>query len=409
MKFSRRLLGLFATLFVPFYSSAAGTSSINIYLDADRSNYIESARSIEQGVKTAFQEVDNTIQGREVNFVVLDHRGNSVRSKKNMGKFLNDPNALVIFAGLHSPPLIKYREYINKNQILTLVPWAAGAPITRYPSKENWVFRLSIDDKKAGERMASFAVKDRKCKTPHLLLEETPWGKSNQRNMTLAIESFGLAEPKVTWFNWGINESGARIKIREIKRANADCILMVSNASEGVQIVNAMASISLEERLPIVSHWGITGGDFAEKVPHAIRSRLDLYVIQTCFSFLSSPETSLSASVLEQAIQLFPSEIQTPNDINAPTGFIHGYDLSKVLIQALSQIELGEDMVENRAKLRLALESVDTPVKGLVKTYHTPFSTFSEDQPDAHEALGLEDLCMAKFNQSNNIAVIQKN
>ncbi|MDP2572187.1 ABC transporter substrate-binding protein [Vibrio penaeicida] len=407
MNFSHRLLGLFATLFVPFYSSA-GASSINIYLDADRSNYIESARSIEQGIKTAFQEVDNTIQGREVNFVVLDHKGNSVRSKKNMVKFLNDPNALVLFAGLHSPPLIKYREYINKSKILILVPWAAGAPITRYPSKENWVFRLSVDDKKAGERMASFAVKNRKCKAPHLLLEETPWGKSNQRNMTVAIKNFGLAEPNVTWFNWGINESGARIKIREIRRANADCILMVSNASEGVQIVNAMASFPLGERLPVVSHWGITGGDFAEKAPHTVRSRLDLYVIQTCFSFLSSSQTAFSSNVLKRAIQLFPSEIQSATDINAPTGFIHGYDLSRVLIQALSQISLSDDMETNRSMLRLALENIDIPVKGLVKTYHKPFHVFSTDNPDAHEALGLEDLCMAKFNQTNNISVIQK-
>ncbi|WP_104402739.1 ABC transporter substrate-binding protein [Vibrio penaeicida] len=401
-----RLFSLFTIVFLPIFSFAS-SSAINIYLDADRSNSIESARSIEQGVRTAFHEVNNIIQGREVNFVVLDHRGNSVRSKKNMAKYLNDPNALVMFAGLHSPPLIKYREYINKNKILILVPWAAGAPITRYPSKENWVFRLSVDDKKAGERMASFAVKDRKCKTPHLLLEETPWGKSNQRNMRVALKNFGLAEPNVTWFNWGINESGARIKIREIRRANADCILLVSNASEGVQFVNAMASFPLEERLPVVSHWGITGGDFAEKVPHTVRSRLNLYVIQTCFSFLSSSQTAFSSNVLEQAKQLFPSEIQSATDINAPTGFIHGYDLSKVLIQALSQISLGDDMEANRSMLRLALENIDVPIKGLVKTYHKPFSMFSTDNPDAHEALGLEDLCMAKFNQTNNISVIQ--
>lgn len=300
----RNLLGMTLGLLLPF-STVANDSYINIYLDADRTGYIESATSIEQGIRTAFDEIGNTIQGHDIRFVTLDHRGNSVRSKKHMAIYKKDPNALVIFAGLHSPPLIKYRQYINDNQILTLVPWAAGAPITRHPSSENWVFRLSVDDTKAGARLANFAVTQAQCKNPHLLLEETPWGKSNQRNMTAAIKDLLNQTPTVTWFNWGINEPGARIKIREVQRSGADCVLMVSNAAEGKHIVNAMASFPEEERLPIISHWGITGGDFAVQVPHETRQKLDLYVVQTCFSFLSSPETELSTSVLTRAKACF--------------------------------------------------------------------------------------------------------
>ncbi|EGU61315.1 hypothetical protein VINI7043_19388 [Vibrio nigripulchritudo ATCC 27043] len=401
----RNLLGMTLGLLMPF-SAVANDSYINIYLDADRTGYIESATSIEQGIRTAFDEIGNTIQGHDIRFVTLDHRGNSVRSKKHMAIYKKDPNALVIFAGLHSPPLIKYRQYINDNQILTLVPWAAGAPITRHPSSENWVFRLSVDDTKAGARLANFAVTQTQCKNPHLLLEETPWGKSNQRNMTAAIKDLLNQTPTVTWFNWGINEPGARIKIREVQRSGADCVLMVSNAAEGKHIVNAMASFPEEERLPIISHWGITGGDFAVQVPHETRQKLDLYVVQTCFSFLSSPETELSTSVLTRAKALFPNQIKSANDIVAPTGFIHGYDLSKLLIQALSELDLEGEMVNNRDKLRIALENIQSPVQGLVKRYDKPFTTYSESNKDAHEALGLDDLCMATFNQDNNISVI---
>lgn len=90
----------------------------------------------------------------------------------------------------------------------------------------------------------------------------------------------------------------------------------------------------------------------------------------------------------------------------APTGFIHGYDLSKLLIQALSELELEGEMVNNRDKLRIALENIQSPVQGLVKRYDKPFTTYSESNKDAHEALGLDDLCMATFNQDNNISVI---
>ena len=90
---------------------------LKIYLDADRSRHIASARSIEMGIKTAFSEVDNLVQGHKIEFITLDHRGNSTRSKINMDKAFNDPNGLLVMAGLHSPPLIKNRSYINKNRM----------------------------------------------------------------------------------------------------------------------------------------------------------------------------------------------------------------------------------------------------------------------------------------------------
>ncbi len=191
---------LFCSLFLTL-SFPASSNSWKIYFDTDMTNHSESAQSIQQGVKVAFSEVDNQIQGLPIEFIALDHKGNTARSKRNMAKFKKDPSALVLFAGLHSPPLIKYREYINKEQILTLVPWAAGGPITRYPSSDNWVYRLSVDDTKAGERIAQFANQQLQCKSPHLLLENTPWGKSDEKNMTRVWLALTSNTPTVNWFS----------------------------------------------------------------------------------------------------------------------------------------------------------------------------------------------------------------
>lgn len=124
------LLILLFTISIPVQ---AEESVLKIYLDADRSRHIASAKSIEMGIKTAFAEIENTVQGQKIEFVTLDHRGNSARSKLNMKKAFADPKGLLVLAGLHSPPLIKNRAYINENEMLTLVPWAAGGPITRPP------------------------------------------------------------------------------------------------------------------------------------------------------------------------------------------------------------------------------------------------------------------------------------
>jgi len=68
--------------------------------------------------------------------------------------------------------------------------------------------------------------------------------------------------------------------------------------------INAMASFAKNERLPIVSHWGITGGDFFANVEQAIKSNLSLHFIQICFSFLKTPQTALTKNVIAQSLSL---------------------------------------------------------------------------------------------------------
>ena len=76
-----------------------------------------------------------------------------------------------------------------------------------------------------------------------------------------------------------------------------------------------------------------------------------------------------------------------------------------MLFAALKQVDIQNDIKSVRHSLRDALEQVNVPVKGLVKTYQKPFSPWQPSSPDAHEALSLEDLCMAKYENDGGINV----
>ncbi len=388
-------------------ASASSHQMLKIYLDADRTGHKASALSIEMGFKTAFAEIDNQINNIPVEFVTTDHRGNALRSYKNMERFKNDPSGLVYVAGLHSPPLIKYREYINESQMLTLVPWAAGAPITRYPSTEkNYVFRLSVDDSKVGKVLVNHAVKEG-CSNPHLVLENTGWGKSNHQAMSNALLALNhnRKEVAVSWFDWGISDINARMLMREVQAADAQCILLVANAREGKLILEAINELDLE--LSVYSHWGITGGDFAEQVSYAVRDSVNLEFIQSCFNFYKAELSPFQARVLQNARQRFPTQIHD-DYIQAPAGFVHGYDLAKVFIQAADQVDFNADISSIRTALKGALESLHTPVQGLLKVYQQPFQPYSSANKDAHEALASDDICMAKYDKYNRIVLSNK-
>lgn len=394
---------LFLSLFfiVSFSVQGQEQERLTVYLSADRTGAKAAGLSIEQGIRTALSEVDFKIGGKKVELMVLDHRGSSPRAKKHLDAYLNDPTAIVLFSGLHSPPLLTYRDYINDSQILVLDPWAAAAPITRGVSEKNWIFRLSIDDSKAGEFITDYAVNQRGINRPALLLEQTGWGLSNQKNMLQALASRKLKAADVKFFNWGLSEKSATIILRELIQTGADAIFLVANSNEGVAISNAMASLDESKRLPIFSHWGIVGGDFDERVPFANRKKIELSFIQTSFSF-NNKLNDFQKVVYRNSQQLYPN-ILNPNDIKAPTGFVHAYDLTKILISAAESVDFDLGMTHVRGKLRSSLENLSTPVQGLIKTYNKPFSTYQKDNPDAHEALGIKDYRMASFGANGEI------
>ena len=378
----------------------------NIYIDADYSNHYESSFSIEKGLNVAFKNSNFKILNKKIKIIRKDHRGNSARCERHIKQYLNDPNALAMVSGIHSPPLLASRKMINENNVLFLVPWAAAGPITRYPSEKNSIFRLSVDDSKAGVVIVNFAVKQKKYKKPFLLLENTGWGKSNKKTMSATLEKLGISNYIISWYDWGLKSSGAKSIISNALKANCDVIILVGNAIEGKVICNAAASLPDNKRLPMLSHWGIIGGNFHKLVLHENREKIDLHFIQTKFSFMNNNLNSFAKNVFSSAQNLYP-QIKQKKDILAPTGFIHAHDLGLLLLEAGNQIESkGKNIQSIRIAMKESLESLKKPVQGLIKTYKTPFSIYSDNNKDAHEALGIDDFKMAKFGKSDEILLV---
>ena len=212
-------------------------------------------------------------------------------------------------------------------------------------------------------------------------------------------------EPPIDWFNWSISEVNMRLKLRNIQQSGADCLIFVGNAQDSKTLARSMLSLEPKARLPILSHWGITGGDFHTEIPHEQRQQLELEFIQTCFSFVSSKPSEVSKKAFNTLTAL-ESNIVDAKDLKSPVGFIHAYDLGKILIEALSQVELVPDMTRNRENLKIALEDLKRPVPGLVKVHKKPFSVYSPENDSAHEALGLDDICMARYGENDEIVLL---
>ncbi|WP_298912209.1 ABC transporter substrate-binding protein [uncultured Roseobacter sp.] len=391
-----------------FAGQSVAGEKLRIYIDADYSMARPAAEAIELGVRTAMSDVANRVGNFEIEIVPKDHRANSKRSYSNLRAFTEDPTGIAVIGGVHSPPYLTHRQDINESGIPLLLPWSAAGPITRPDDDQlNWIFRLSVDDTKAGPFLVGHALNNIECEQTVLLLVDTGWGRANRVTMGDAFQAAGVPAPVVFMFSSSLGPASARTIAEKIKMTNADCAIMLSRAREGALLVNELHQQSADIR--IISHWGILSGDFVAQVPHSVRSDLQIEVLQTCGLEVEGK----GRAELVQALKNASTEVRPfkrLSDVPAATGFVHGYDLTRLLIAALSNaMEMDGwadgSIVDRRNLFRSSLENLSEPVEGILKTYNRPFAPYSDASQDAHEALGLQDLCVVSFSESGQLVL----
>lgn len=393
--FCRVLVQLIALF---FWSFTALAEPLELIIDADYSKNPASSQSIELGVRTALEEVDYRLGGMPVTVVPKDHRGNLKRSARTFREFSENPVGLAVIGGLHSPPYLAQQDFINSNGLLTLLTWSAAGPITRSKTgMENWFFRLSVDDSRSGGFLVDAAISEGKCDTIGLLLLDTTWGQANREPLVRALEAWSMAPAFIEFFPSSIGETQAGALAETIAMTKPECLIMLANWDSGAVLVRALHHVLPEVR--IFSHWGIMGGAFADLVTDEIRAAHQLAVLQTC----GLARERSGSPILEAALERAQPETPQLSAVAAPTGFVHGYDLTRLLIAAADQAaatpDWQGDITAKRRALKTALETLKEPVEGILKTYLSPFTPYTPNRPNAHEALGPSDLCLARFSQ----------
>ena len=311
-----------------------------------------------------------------------DHRGIPARGIDNLSDFAKLENLLAVFGGVHTPVALAELPMIHKHKIIYLDPWAAGTSIVANNYKPNYVFRVSIRDEYAGEFLVSQALAKGHTHIG-LLLEQTGWGRSNEKAMRSALERRGLSPASVHWFHWG-TVSFEDI-LNELRQSNVDVVLLVSNAPEGAHFVQQVAQLPSSERISIISHWGITGGTFHELTKSALK-HIDLSVLQT-YSFHTPDNKNTNSNFLKKYHDKFLVRDTPlhPNNVVAPTGTAHAYDLLHLLAKAVAVAGSVE-----RPQVRSALEQLGT-IEGLVRTYAPAFTK------DDHDALDRSDFQLCRY------------
>lgn len=350
-----------------------------------------SAQAVELGVKIAIEQINaagGVLGGRPLQIVSKDHRSIPARGIRNIAEFTAMTDLVAVFGGRFSPVVIEELPALKQSKVPFMAAWSSADAIVDNGTTPNYAFRLSLRDSLAMPFMLAEARKHG-IERVGLLFTNTSWGRSN----LAAVNKYSEANevPRVVgtaWYNW--QERSLIDQYGKLLAAGAQAILLVANDDEAAVLVNEMVTLPKNKRLPVLSHWGVTGGKFFKQAEAALKE-VDFSVIQT-FSFFKARKAPLERFMATAS----KFGIRRVDDIESPVGVAHAYDLTHILAKAIALAGSTD-----RAAIRDALEKVKSH-DGLVKDYSPPFTA------TRHEALGPEQLLMARYNERGVIVPVQR-
>ena len=340
----------------------------------------QSGEAITRGLTLAIDEINASgglLGGRKIELIQRDDESVPPKGVVAARELIAKEKVVALFGGIDSPVALATVPIVNKEKVPYMAVWAAGTGITRNGADPNFVFRVSAVDALVDVKLLDYAAKKFGSTKPGLLLVNNPWGASNEAGLLEAgkinpalkivgIEKFENADVDMT------------PQLTRLKEKGADTIIIVGNAAPGAQLMKSRERMGW--MVPIVSHWGISGGRFPEL---AGPTAGDAHFVQT-YSFFGKQST-VGERVLAALKRKYP-QVKGPEDIFSPVGTANAYDAMRLLAKAIAQAGSTDG-----DRVREALENLKGTLEGLIKTYDHPFSQTE------HDALGPGDYIMVRY------------
>src|ERR1700712_3419746 len=272
----------------------------------------KSGEAIVRGVSLAIDEINakGGLLGKKVELVVRDDESNPAKGVIAARELVQREKVAAYFGGVDTPVSMAIVPFANQSKVPFIGVWAAGTAITRNGAPENYVFRVSAVDALVDVALVDYAAKKYSAKKPGMILINNPWGESNEKGLKAALEAKKIPFAGVEKFE--TNDVDVVPQLTRLKQAGADALFLVANVAPSSQVVKSLDRMGWN--VPIVSHWGPSGGRFTELAgPSAEKG----HFIQT-FSF-SGNTSPKAAGVLDALKKKYP-EIKSAADVTPAVG-----------------------------------------------------------------------------------------
>src|ERR1700716_1691722 len=348
----------------------------------------QSGEAITRGLTVAIDEINakgGVLGGRKLELVQRDDESTPPKGLTAARELVFKEKVAIIFGGIDSPVAFAMVPLLNKEKVPHMAVWAAGTGITRNGANPNYIFRVSAVDVLVDVKLLDYAKTKYGAKKAGLMLVNNPWGESNEKGLVEAVKSAGGMEIVGTE-KVENNDVDMVPQLTRLKDKGADVIILVGNAAPGAQVMKARERLSW--KVPVVSHWGISGGRFPELTGPTAG---EAHFVQT-YSFFGK-QNPVGERMLAALKAKYPA-IKGPGDVFAPVGTANAYDAMHLVAMAIEQAKSTDGDA-----IRTALEDLKGSYEGLIKTYNKPFTA------ENHDALTPNDYVMVHYEGDSVVPV----
>lgn len=371
-------------------SNAAGKSAvIAASLEISHTSSL-SDDAILAGLNLAIQDLNTAAGTQGFSWELLTYDNGSLpgRGVAHLHEMAQRENVAGVFCGKFSPVVLAMMPISKELRIPLFAPWSAADPITDSPEQAQFVFRLSMRDSWAMSKLVYRAMQ-RGYRRLGLLTPNSGWGRSCvnaiEKNLSMLTK---FKQPVLTKiiYNWG-GEPTMLPYYLGLVNAGAEALVLVANEPEAALLAQEMvANLPAHKRLPILSHWGVTGGDTIGLSKRTILE-LDISFVQT-FNFRRT-KTPAAASIATRAAKLLGTD--SIHAFPAQVGIAHAYDLMMMIGTAISPLAKITGPAVAEAMTRIQSH------QGIIKRYVSPYARGSRD------ALAEADVFFCRYSANGEI------
>jgi len=326
--------------------------------------------SMLQGVKLAVAEINRAggLLGRPIVLIERDDMAKNERGA-NIGEEVTASHPVVAAVGfINTGVTMAAAPYFEGARIPLLVNVSTGSFITTMFAppeyQENYIFRLSASIAIEVETITEQVVQ-RGLDKVAILADATQYGQVGREDLVAALGRRGIKPVADEKFN--IGDTSMKDQLLRARDAGAEVILTYGIGPELAHI--AIDRSMLGWKVPIIGAWTLSMSNFIDLAGRDAEGTV-------------MPQTFIQESTPRHKafIEAFQKTYGVDRFFSPPSA-AQGYDSVYVLAAAITQAGSTEG-----PKIRAALEHLETPIEGIVKTYDHPFT--AED----HEAIKLNDI-----------------
>ena len=324
------------------------------------------------GIEAAIADINAAggVLGRKLTLVIRDDQSQPPKSIQNMSDLIDNEKVAAVFGPTNSGNALAWRHIPNQKKVISMGMIGSGTDITKPMSAgaDNYMFRVSMVDREQIAALATYVAKSGSKKIG-LMAETTGYGQGGLKDMEEIVKLHGLTPLATEKF--GVADTDMTSQLNKMKSAGVDTIIVWAQGTPTGQLVRSMEKINYFPTM--LSSWAADNITFFDAAGKNLASK------PIFMRTVVNPVTPLQKKLFER----------TASKLAAPSAFpfvLHGYDAVLLVAEAIKQAG-GTD----GAKMKDALENLNSAVNGAMKTYNKPFSKSS------HEALMASDLAFVKW------------